>query len=348
MKPLVDTIGNVESRDPSLTDCMLELIRCARNMRHLTFEDEDDDLAFWLHVKSVFNHQFHAMNTEVHSPALFLHPMCHKFAISQAASGRSFNFMVTAALKIAKKWSWPEEDARKLVDDMQQYNQCKGPFAGGKADGLDWWMNLAVGAAAHPLKALAINILSIIPHAADVERLFSQLGGVQTAKRCNLTVDTFATLGKCRANYAFHLYQLNRLAGRLTHRRHTHMHTPAEKGICVDLANELEATFMWVPPLTSGPDTSDDVLAGPESIRLDEIDATFDELEKDKQSAKEVDPDGVEVLEGEIYAFNELDKIDEGIVLHAFEEEVSIHREGLGTGGAWNVETMLALRGISG
>ncbi|KAG2368929.1 hypothetical protein BDR07DRAFT_1198175, partial [Suillus spraguei] len=50
---------------------------------------------------------------------------------------------------------------------------------------------------------LAITLFSIVPHAADVERLFSDLGGIQGVKRCNLTVRTFETLGKLRNNYTY-------------------------------------------------------------------------------------------------------------------------------------------------
>ena len=109
------------------------------------------------------------MNTEIHSLALFLHPMCRKLAISQTASGRSFEFMVKIALGIVKGWKWKEMDAQKLVEDMKQYYQCKGAFASAQANGLDWWENLPITAEAHPLKSLAITILLFVPHAADVE-----------------------------------------------------------------------------------------------------------------------------------------------------------------------------------
>jgi hypothetical protein len=47
-------------------------------------------------------------------------------------------------------------------------------------DGLSWWENLPINSETHPLKAFAIIILSIVPHAAEVERLFSDLGGTQS------------------------------------------------------------------------------------------------------------------------------------------------------------------------
>ena len=85
-KFIVDAIGNLESHQASLADCMLELIHCAKQMSQLPL-DADDDMGFQQHAKAVFNCHFHAINTKYHSLALFLHPLCRKLAITQAASG---------------------------------------------------------------------------------------------------------------------------------------------------------------------------------------------------------------------------------------------------------------------
>ena len=74
-KPIVDAIGNLESRDATLADCMLELIRCAQQMYRIEL-DPDEDVDFWVHAKSVFNRKFHSMNTSIHALSLFLHPLC--------------------------------------------------------------------------------------------------------------------------------------------------------------------------------------------------------------------------------------------------------------------------------
>lgn len=55
VKSLVDAIGNLESRQASLADCMLELLRCTQKMSQLTCDPNEHDLGFWLHTKSVFN-----------------------------------------------------------------------------------------------------------------------------------------------------------------------------------------------------------------------------------------------------------------------------------------------------
>jgi hypothetical protein len=104
LKFLVDAIGNLESREATLADCMLELICCARQMSQLELDADDDDTGFWMHAKSVFNRRFHTINTELHSLALFLHPMCRKLAVTDASKGRPFEFMVKTALTVAKQW----------------------------------------------------------------------------------------------------------------------------------------------------------------------------------------------------------------------------------------------------
>ncbi|KAG1796726.1 uncharacterized protein HD556DRAFT_1431303 [Suillus plorans] len=185
-EPIVDAIGNLESRDATLADCMLELIRCAQQMMHLQLED-GEDVSFWMHAKAVFNGEFHTMNTNIHALAIFLHPI------------RTFEQICTAALDIAKQWRWDGDRAIKLVENLKQYYQCKSAFTGGQANGKDWWENLLISAKTHPLKTLAITLFLI--------RLFSDLGGIQ--------IRTFETLGKLHNNYSYHPVR----------QKHAHMHT---------------------------------------------------------------------------------------------------------------------------
>ena len=102
-KPLVNMIGDSETRDASLASCMLELIRAARKMSQIALDD-GDHAGFWMHAKQVFNRRFHVMNTDYHSLTLYLHPMCCKLATSQVANGRNFEFMLTTALTITQQW----------------------------------------------------------------------------------------------------------------------------------------------------------------------------------------------------------------------------------------------------
>ncbi|KAG2122855.1 hypothetical protein BD769DRAFT_958505 [Suillus cothurnatus] len=119
----------------------------------------------------------------------------------------------------------------------------------------------------------AITLLSIVPHAADVERLFSDKGSTQSPKRCNLSVNTFEALAKIQANLRYHSHQKAVVNDKPIRRRHAHIDTNAQPGINIDVAADLEANFAWAPPLAPQTQNIDDDLAGPESISLNEIDA---------------------------------------------------------------------------
>ncbi|KAH7925705.1 hypothetical protein BV22DRAFT_1010684, partial [Leucogyrophana mollusca] len=309
--------------------------------------ENSDNVSFWTHAKSVFNRRFHKMDTRIHSLALFLHPMCRKLAISQVASGRSYNFMLETALSVAHQWRWGEAEAKQIVYDLKEYYKFAGIFAGGQANALEWWESLPVTADQCPLKAMAIIIHSIVPHAADVERYFSGLGGTQTVQRCSLSVENFESLSKLRANYAYHLYQIDRAAGKPVHRKHAHMHTRPEPGIDTSVAAELEATFAWVPPLAPESDATNDYLAGPESITEEELMEAFDELDREKvnASATVTEVDGHEVLEGKVYDWKELEHVDEGTVPAGFNENIGVLDRTSG-GGTWDVKALMSVEGI--
>ncbi|KAJ7602520.1 ribonuclease H-like domain-containing protein [Mycena rosella] len=336
-KPLVDAI-----------DCMLELIRCARHMA--SFEGAtEDDLAFTDHARSTFSHEFHAMNTDIHTLALFLHPRCRKLAISQVAKAKSFEQLCQTALVIAQSWGWDSQRAGRLLEDLKLYNACKAPFSGSSKDARTWWESLPVSGDDRPLKTLAIVLFSVVPHAAEVERLFSGLSGVQGVKRCNLSVPTFEILGKLRSNYSYYIYLQDRAKNKSTHRKHGHMHTRTEPGLDTNLANDLLSNFTWTPPLIVE-NVSDDLdMRGIEEMSEDEINAAFDNWDKDlaaeraTRAALPIAKMPVDV--GLVYDYTELDRIDADEVTTVFDDEVTIHVGG--TADVWDPLTLLTSKGIT-
>ena len=125
------------------------------------------------------------------------------------------------------------------------------------------------------------------------------------------------------------------------------MHTHTENGIDITLANELGTTFAWVPPLVTEAGHPDDYFAGQESISLEEINEAFNKLEKEKQASQPHDVDGAEVLEGQVYVFQELDRIDEGRAPHAVDEDVTMLWGGSSSAGSWDLDAILTLKGVS-
>ncbi|KAG2062851.1 hypothetical protein BDR04DRAFT_768668 [Suillus decipiens] len=76
------------------------------------------------------------------------------------------------------------------------------------------------------------------------------MGSTHAPKRCSLS--------KAVAN------------GKPTRRRHAHIHSGTQPGINFDIAADLEANFVWAPPLA------------PQTQNVDEIDAAFALLEYEK------------------------------------------------------------------
>ncbi|KAG1848290.1 hypothetical protein F4604DRAFT_1973927 [Suillus subluteus] len=304
----------------------IELLCAAKKMSQLTCE-QDHRVGFWLQAISFFNRRFHAMNMEARSLALFLHPMCRKLAVTKVANGRSFEFMLKVALSIAKRWKWDITMAKKLSDDLQAYNQSLAPFADGQADSLSWWKSLPINSEIHPLKGLRSSRL---------------LDNTQSARRCNLSVDTFETLGKIHANLRHHGVVKAPEAGKPTRRRHAHMHSREEVGIAVKTAQDLEASFAWAPPLSTEPRDADVLLAGPESISPDDIAAEFAALEELKGTEEVHNINEVEVLEGNA---DELDRVEQGIIPQAILDEVEVVDYD-GEGGGWDEATSMSSLGM--
>ncbi|KIK73967.1 hypothetical protein PAXRUDRAFT_94572, partial [Paxillus rubicundulus Ve08.2h10] len=92
--------------------------------------------------------------------------------------------------------------AKSLIPNLKEYQKCTAVFTGGQANALDWWECLPVIVKHCPLMAMAIILHSVVPHAADMERYFSGLGGMQLAKYCNLMVETLEALSKLHSHCA--------------------------------------------------------------------------------------------------------------------------------------------------
>ncbi|KXN82463.1 hypothetical protein AN958_02532 [Leucoagaricus sp. SymC.cos] len=187
-----------------------------------------------------------------------------------------------------------------------------------------------------------------MPHTADVERLFSQLGGIQSAKRCNLTIENFEQLGKLRCNYSFHLYECAHKEGKPIRRKHGHMHTRTTPGIDAELVDELSKAFSYNGPFTTS--FADADIDGPEAVSLDELDTAFDNLEKevvaDVVSGNTGPGVGEGVLDGTVYSWDEFDKLEQGISPLTEAESASLFIGEAGEGGTWSVGNLLAAGGL--
>ncbi|KAJ7801203.1 ribonuclease H-like domain-containing protein [Mycena olivaceomarginata] len=329
-KPIVDAIGNCESRDTTLADCMLELIRCARIMGNFELED-DEDAGFLAHAKATFDRRFKYIATPIHWLALFLHPLCRKLAVSETAHGHNLEFMVERALKLAQQWRWTEHKARQLAADLKVYYYCKAPFSGGSKDAKGWWEDVPAGKH-EGIRSLGIILASIVPHSADVERLFSDLGQTQTPHRNGMTVDHMEKYGKIRARLTYELHERQTAISGTSRRQHNHMHTRPTRGIDGDLAKDLENPITWIPPLRE----DDTEQLNDEDI----VEKAFQDLQKTVEEEGPITSEtSGSVVGGEIVNFEELACIDNGGANLVSEDIIDVVGED--AGGGWTIQELM-------
>jgi hypothetical protein len=322
---------------------MLQLIWVHREISQLPYV-KGDSVEFSNEARLTLNREFHAVNTDLHWLALFLHPLCRKLAICSAVHSRKLTDAIAISLKITEQWKWSKGQAIKLVADLKKYFAGHAPFSGGKSNAREWWSCLIADSFDHPLKTLAICIHKIVPHAADVERLFSSLDGVQGTKRCRLTVSHMETLGILRNEYARQLHENALKLGKATHRKHAHMHTLNTPGINAEHVATLTDKWTWVPPLTATNNTEE--LQGFESITLEELDAAFDRLLQQTADTAGGDGLGDKVSVDQVYDFHEVEKVRKGFVPPSKEEETVIHSE-KGTGvEKWDPKSLMLSLGL--
>ncbi|KAG8981496.1 hypothetical protein FRB90_007211 [Tulasnella sp. 427] len=346
-KPIVDAIGRLESRDASLADCVLELLRCAREIGNLdTSLDLGDSLDFSFHAIITFNREFQKLNTDYHFLTLYLHPLCRWLAVSKAPRSQSFKTVCLIAGTLAKKLGWNAETTSKLFKDLQDYQNVAPPFTGGVSDGAAWWRALpGVSIEEHPIKAMATVLFAIVPHTAEVERVFSSLGGFHSPRRSRLSVESLEMLGKLRSHYV----GLMREKGLNPDRRdHTHSRTPNEPGVDSDLVNRLinedtvdtEEAERAVQELRALEEVQAEM---DEESTAAELDRAWEELELDQAAVDNVTANQLEVPA--IYSMEELAKVDAGMVPKSVEEDFSSL---VATKGAsWDLETLIIKAGIA-
>lgn len=102
-----------------------------------------------------------------------------------------------------RRHGWDE--CLALRAELDVYNACQSPYDQPCAAGLTpimWWQRICP--TEEPSKqvcSFAISLFSIVPHAADPERAFSQMGMIHTPMRNRFDADTVSDMTMVRQFY---------------------------------------------------------------------------------------------------------------------------------------------------
>ncbi|KAG2348668.1 hypothetical protein BDR05DRAFT_995076 [Suillus weaverae] len=130
------------------------------------------------------------------------------------------------------------------------------------------------------------------------------------------------------------------------------MHTRPEHGLDTGLADGLQRSFAWVPPLAGASRSSDDeFLTGPESITDEELLEEFDRFENEmleSRGLQEGTGEVPDIFKGDIIDWNELEKVNRGITPTGFVEEIDMVAHGSqGMEPGWNINALLMSEGVA-
>ena len=191
LKPLTDAIARLEKLNASLDQTFIAMITCYRQVKQTDIEPEYRSwkAAVMTAISSVakrFDHPAYFV-------ALFLNPVWQTMAISRKYNVESITKEI---LKLAKGFGFLKSQCIQMKSDVADYIVLAQ--AGGNWDDIDLWSWWNQQLRCQQLRLFALKILSVRPHTAAVERLFSSLGFTKTKSRSQLGVEKLKMMAVIR------------------------------------------------------------------------------------------------------------------------------------------------------
>ena len=181
LEPAKNAIKCVEYVSTTMADVFLALIQMAAAIKALPTEGSEDLKEFRQKCIQFYNNRWNQFDFELYLLAYFLHPKYH----GKGLIPETYQIVQKKALTIWKKIGGGSKTAYTLAVQMNNYDAFKPPYNFPYNVELQtpqsWW--LGCKQSQHHLQELALYILSIVPHSASCERVFSVLSWFTQKRR---------------------------------------------------------------------------------------------------------------------------------------------------------------------
>ena len=192
VKPISDAIGRLENANSTISDVMVEIFKLAKALRSLP-----DDHPFKHIALPALSRRIEVFDNEIYFLSLFLSPNHRNFALS---GKYSFQDLQIQCFKIVREMKWKKNEVILLKSELERYQSFEAPFATietkSVVDVYLFWQEISLSAPY--LSKFAKLFLSIKPHAARIEGLFSSLALAKPQRRNRLSVDKLVDLGRVK------------------------------------------------------------------------------------------------------------------------------------------------------
>lgn len=201
LRPFCLVVTAIQSKTALLADVFRYFLFLAAEIRRQVADGKlSSELA--KHVCAAYNTRYKEIVDPVVVLALVLHPRYRAAAAFFRAGQREL--LGTAQRLLSKFGKASPEAVSSLNTSFLEYLGMSGAFSLSEApvdattNPTTWWRQIARGHMA--LVFVALRLLEVVPHAADVERIFSMLGWFQSDRRCNLGDGSLEKVAKVKVH----------------------------------------------------------------------------------------------------------------------------------------------------
>ncbi|CAB5296858.1 unnamed protein product [Rhizophagus irregularis] len=196
--PVKSVVKSLEFKTTSLSDCFVELIKLSQKIKLLPPVSDYD---FKHKCIELFNKRWQEFDINLYLLAYLLHPNYRGKGLLPTV----FRNIYLLAMKIWVNMGGGETSSAKLISQIRSFYlrdiEFDYPFSNNE-DVITWWrMCNPVPDEENHIQKLALKILSITPHNAGCERVFSILGWFTNKRRTKLKVEKLEAMAKLHTHY---------------------------------------------------------------------------------------------------------------------------------------------------
>jgi hypothetical protein len=187
LEPAKNAVKSVERKNTTMADIFVALIQMALAIKSLPTESSDELKDLRRKCIQFYNYRWKQFDFELYLLAYFLHPKYH----GNGLIPETYQIIQRKALNLWQKIGGGAKSALTLAIQMNNYDNKKSPYdfpyigETQNQDAQTWW--LGCKQSNHYLQELALYILSIVPHSASCERVFSVLNWFTQKRRSRYT-----------------------------------------------------------------------------------------------------------------------------------------------------------------
>lgn len=186
---LVETTKALESDQASICDIWPQMIKMYKHFETILNGNEFPNFQSVLHDLLLnIDRRSQMYHEDVFLVAFYLNPNYRTMATSQAYTPGN---ILRRLAKISITFGYSREDSQSMIDEGKLYLGGLGKFNSKEAVAIKFWKNVSEPSV---LKTVALRIISIIPHSAACERLFSRMNYVKSKSQNRMSADTLTAL----------------------------------------------------------------------------------------------------------------------------------------------------------